>query len=177
MRHVAFVRAVMVGREGLDRTVLTGIFESAGAATVRSHLATGNVSFHTPAGRLPAIVEHVEREIGDVVGRRTEVFVRTQADLERLIDADPFAVQPYPAPRDRVVLFFTSQVPRTFVVPVEYGESSTAFAKTRREVLIVTRDRADGRHPGNPMGLIERQTGQRTTARAWSTVLRVARPD
>ena len=67
-------------------------------------------------------------------------------------------------------------MPRSFEPPIDYGETSVAFAKRRREVLIVTRNRPDGGHPGSPVGIIERQTGQRLTARAWSTILRVTTP-
>jgi uncharacterized protein (DUF1697 family) len=176
IRYVAFVRAVMVGREGLHREVLTGIFDDAGGIGVRSHLATGNVSFDIAPDQLDQLVAGVEGEISRVVGRETPVFVRSQRQLGRLVASDPFSRQPYPKPRDLAVLFFRSQVPRSFGVPLELGDTQTVFAKSRRELFVATTDRSGGGHPGSPMGLIERLTAQKVTARAWSTVVRVASP-
>ena len=44
-RRVAFIRAIMIGREGLHREVVLDLFREAGAIQPRNHLATGNVSF------------------------------------------------------------------------------------------------------------------------------------
>ena len=45
MRYAGFVRAVMLGRDGLHRPVLLDCFRSAGADRPRSYLTTGNVTF------------------------------------------------------------------------------------------------------------------------------------
>lgn len=175
-RFVGFVRAVMVGREGLHRQVLIDAFEQAGATGVRSHLATGNVSFHAERDRVDAIRVDVEAALAALLRRVTPVITRSQGELEALVASDPFRDQPYERPRDLAVLFFAGDVPGTLTVPFDYSESTTVFGKNRREAFIATTDRADGRHPGSPMGVIERQTGQLVTARAWSTVLKVTNP-
>src|SRR5215213_6116819 len=45
MRWVAFVRNVMVGREGLRREVLIDLAREAVGTNVTSHLSTGNLTF------------------------------------------------------------------------------------------------------------------------------------
>jgi uncharacterized protein (DUF1697 family) len=175
-RFVGFVRAVMVGREGLHRDVLIEAFEGAGATAVRSHLATGNVSFHADQADVDTVRLGAEAALGALLGRTTPVFVRSQAELEALVASDPFRTQPYERPRDLAVLFFAGDVPATLEVPFDHTDATTVFGKSRREVFIATTDRPDGRHPGSPMGVVERQTGELVTARAWSTVLRVTTP-
>ena len=44
-RQAAFVRNVMIGREGLHRQVLLDVVERAGGRAPRSYISTGNVTF------------------------------------------------------------------------------------------------------------------------------------
>src|SRR6185295_2123196 len=74
--YVAFVRAVMHGRNGLHRSTLLDLFAAAGAQDARSYLTTGNVSFAARPAALRRMVPALEHGLEAVVGRRTEVFVR-----------------------------------------------------------------------------------------------------
>ena len=44
VRQAAFIRNVMVGREGLTRAVLVDLAQRAGGARPRSYLSTGNLT-------------------------------------------------------------------------------------------------------------------------------------
>jgi len=45
VRYAAFIRNIMVGRNGLTRAVLVDAFERSGGQDVASVLATGNIVF------------------------------------------------------------------------------------------------------------------------------------
>ena len=47
VRWLGLIRNVMVGREGLDRSVLLDLAERAGCVDLRSFLTTGNVTFES----------------------------------------------------------------------------------------------------------------------------------
>ncbi|MEZ5298123.1 MAG: DUF1697 domain-containing protein [Ilumatobacteraceae bacterium] len=81
--HVAFVRAVMIGREGLHRPVLLDMFERAGGSEATSYISTGNVSFPADPESIGELVELVE------------------ADLEQLLGAPHPAVRPARSPSCR----------------------------------------------------------------------------
>jgi uncharacterized protein (DUF1697 family) len=173
-RHAAFVRNVMIGREGLHRSVLLDIVERAGGLAPRSYIATGNVTFDADPADVAMIVHQVEEAIAGVVGRREEVFVRTLEHLASVDERDPFAFAPFPDPQHRLISFAKTRVewPGDVARQSDRGDWCIAAIEDR-DVFAVTR-LVDGttRDPG---GLIQRITGQRMTSRSWTTVGRILR--
>lgn len=170
--HVAFVRAVMIGREGLHRDVLLDMFGRAGAEHARSYIATGNVSFTAAPRDVSAVVEHVEHALETLLGRPTPLFVRTLDELVALVDADPFGGEPFDTVAARLVTFFRDAVPH-LPLPLRAPNGDwEVFAAGRREVFAVTRSRAD-RQPQDPGGVIQRAAGEPVTTRVLATVERI----
>ena len=173
MRYIAFIRAIMVGREGLHRQVILDIFEKAGARNAVSHLATGNVSFDLEPAGLVDLEDSVDGAMSEVVGRRIEVFVRTLDHL-RSIDAEGvFGLAPFDEVRERLVTFF--HLPpafESFQVPGLVQKDRTAVLVVDGcDVFSVTRE-WEGQI-GSPGGFFERESGQRMTTRAWSTIEKI----
>jgi uncharacterized protein (DUF1697 family) len=172
--HVAFVRAVMIGREGLHRDVLLAMFERAGADDCVSFISTGNVSFRAEPGGVSAIVEQVEDDLEQLLGRATPVFVRSLGELATLLASDPFADPPVDAVRGCEVSFFRSAVPDHLDLPMSASNGDwVVFGTGPREVYSVTRERSD-RQPSSPGGVIERTAGEPITTRALGTLERIA---
>ena len=173
MRYVAFVRAVMVGRESLHRPVLLDAFSEAGATDPVSHLATGNVSFDIAVRSLPELVEQVDASLTAIVGRDIEVFVRRLDDLGA-IDADAvYATAPFDGVEDRLVTYF-HHPPDGIEVPSVIQGGRCALVELRDTDLYTAAREVDGR-VGAPGGVLEKLTGQRVTTRAWSTVEKIVR--
>jgi uncharacterized protein (DUF1697 family) len=169
---VAFVRAVMIGREGLDRTVLLDMFGRAGASDAVSYISTGNVSFRCSDDALGDVVEHVERELHELLARPTPVFVRTEEELRSLVGANPFAEEPDWDIVAREVSLFAGRVPDHLVVPIRSPRGDwEVFAATDREVFSVQR-LVDGRTQ-SPGGRVERLAREPITTRAVGTIERI----
>lgn len=164
----------MIGREGLHREVLLGMFDQAGATDVASHLSTGNVSFRVAKARLGEVIADVEDALEQLLERPTPLFVRSLEELRSLLDADLFAEPPFPSVRDCIVTFFRESVPQRLELPVEHPRGDwVVFARGPAEVASVTRAWDDGRHPGAPGGRIERLAGEQATSRGLSTIERI----
>ena len=170
---VAFVRAVMIGREGLHRQVLLDLVAAAGAHNPVSYISTGNVSFDLPDDvDLDTLVDELEHGITGVVGRRTEVFVRRLDELVDLCDRQPFETTPFPEFQDALVIMFRDRVPDRLQLPIESPRGDwVVFDAGPRDVFAVNRD-VDGRRQ-SPGGVVERLAGERMTSRAWSTIDRI----
>lgn len=173
VRYVAFIRAVMVGREGLHRQVILDIFSEAGAVDPISHLATGNVSFDLEPAELPTFVEAVDRGCTSVVGRDIEIFVRTVDHLRAVPSAEIYARAPFPEVRGRLVTYFHEPpVFESLEVPGLIQRDRTAVLLVDGcDVFSVTRE-WEGQI-GSPGGLFERASGQRVTTRGWSTIEKI----
>ena len=169
---VAFVRAVMIGREGLHRPVLLDMFERAGAGDPVSYITTGNVSFEATSDELSGIVDAVETDLESLLERPTPLFVRTLDELRSLLDADPFAASPFPEPDTREISFVADRVPDHVAFPIESTRGDwSVFAASEREIFAVQR-KIDGKRQ-SPGGRIERLVGEPITSRAIGTIERI----
>lgn len=153
--------------------MILDIFERAGAENAVSHLATGNVSFDAPRRELDDLRENVEGALSQVVGRKTEVFMRTIDHLRALDPEAVFGMSPFPEIRDRLVTFFHAPpVFASFTVPAVVQKGRTAVLAVHGcDVFSVTREREG--QIGSPGGLFERESGQRMTTRAWGTIVKI----
>jgi len=170
--HVAFVRAVMVGRDGLHREVLLDAFTQASAVDPVSYITTGNISFRAPAAAVGDIQDAVEARLQESGGRRTEVFIRTQAELEAIGRSDPFRAAPLRGDFERTVTLLPAAPPHDLRLPITSPAGDVVvFAAGPRE-LFTAAAKVDGLSRG-PGGTIERALGRRVTSRVWSTIERI----
>ena len=163
----------MVGRDGLHREVLLDCFSQAGAEAPRSYITTGNVTFTAPPDGIGAIRDRVEAAIEEVVGRRTEVYVRSVPYLQDLIAREPYRSSPVADAVDHEVMFLYEDIdPSELELPiVSSGGHIIVFGATSTEVFAAGRE-IDGQRKGAG-GWVQRLLGQRVTARAWRTIERV----
>jgi uncharacterized protein (DUF1697 family) len=172
-RYVAFIRYVMIGREGLHRDVLLRIFEEAGATNPRSHLATGNVSFDWAGGALDGAIDSVQHGIERTIGRFEPVFVRRMSTLRASVQSLPFRVTPITDVGHRCVTFTESSPERLGLPMVSTREDAFIFAVEGTDVYSVTR-LIDGRG-GNVNRMIEKSLSCAATTRNWNTVERIVK--
>lgn len=171
-RYVAFVRNVMIGREGLHRTVLLAAVAAASGEDPVSYISTGNVTFDLEPDQLAPFQSNLEHRIAAVIGRNEPVFIRTFAELAELHERNPFEPPPFPNVHERVVTFCPVPVAELVDLPhvTERGDLSI-FAAHGCELFSANR-LVDGRTRA-PGGIIERMLGTRVTTRGWSTIERI----
>ncbi len=171
-RHVAFVRNIMIGREGLTRTVLLGFFEEHGATDPVSYISTGNVGFTCPPGAVDAMVAGVEESIAGVLGRTEPLYVRTLTRLTEIAAGDPFTGPLADAAYERVVTFAHHPVDLPVELPMVTERGDVAILRADDREIYSVSIMVDGRTRGSG-GIIERLLGSRVTTRGWNTVQRV----
>ena len=173
-RQVAFIRAVMLGRQGLSRELVLQAFVDSGAGDPTSYLATGNVSFDADDDVLTDLTSLVERAIAKTLGRHEPIFVRGAVRLAELAAGDPFARYRTDDVHERCVTFLPGERRWDRVLPIASRRNDVSLiAADGPEVFSVTRKIA-GR-PGNPGTLIERELGALVTTRNWNTIERILR--
>lgn len=163
----------MLGRQGVERTLLLDSFARAGAISPRSHLATGNVTFEANDESVGGIVTAVEADLVTMTGTTKNVFIRSADELRALTRASPFADWPLaPEAHELAVMFFSGHFELPFGLPrISERGDTTYLSRTDREVFIGTH-LVNGR-PGNPGGWLERRLKTPITVRNWNTVMRV----
>ncbi len=170
MRWLALVRNVMLGREGLHRAVLLEIVEDSGGEDPRSFLTTGNLTFSAGPTELERVRDAVEQRVERVLGRREPLIVRPMSWLAELVAEDPFG--PYEDEDwELEVCLLPHSAPG--ILADRLGDSGRTVLVEVRDLEVLTARPRQG--PNRPHGnrLLERATGQRATARGWSTLHRI----
>ena len=171
---MAFVRNIMVGRNGLTADVLCQMVAAAGGLEPRSHLATGNLTFTASASSLLSIATGIEDSIEAVLGRREDVLVRPVEALATAVRSDPFAAIVDDHVYERCVSFLPDGPPVDLRLPIETRRGdSVLFGRLSADVLSITR--LVGGRPGQPGKYLETTTGLRVTTRNWNTIERIVR--
>ena len=160
--RVALLRAINVGGHGkLPMAELVQHFASAGFKDVKTLLQSGNVVFD---GRGKAPLQ-LERALESNVG--TDVFVRTPAEWEEVVAANPFRAEAKGDPGRLLVMFLKSEPEADFEWP-----GPERMKRIGRQIYIVY---PTGAGTSKLTGaLIERKLSTRGTARNWNTVMKIA---
>lgn len=170
--YVGFVRAVMIGRDGLHRSVLLDLVGAAGGVDPVSYLTTGNVSFRAEPDAVDGVVRELEAGFSAVVGRATPVIPRTLDHLEELVERAPFDEPPHDAPIARLVTMARHELDADIELPIMSPRGGyRAFEVEGGDVFSITID--TGGRVQDPGGLIERTVGVPVTTRAWGTIERI----
>jgi uncharacterized protein (DUF1697 family) len=106
--HVALLRAVNVGGRMLPMKDLAAMFTAAGAANVRTYIASGNVVFAAAPAAAVAIARDVEAAITTKFGYAAPIVLRTAEELAAATAANPYVVD---HPLDKVYVGFLAEAP------------------------------------------------------------------
>ena len=172
VRHVAFVRNIMVGRRGLTRDVLLDIFATAGAMDTRSFIATGNFAFTSTAPSVHEVAARAEAAIETVLGHREELFIRSVDELRGLDQAGFFTTGGALEDHVRIVTFLPDGLSWTAELPHTTPRGDIKiFAASGPNVFSLVRPVRG--IAGSPNGPVERLLKVRATTRNWNTVERI----
>ena len=89
--RVGFLRAVNLGKRRVAMSRLTAVAEGLGHQDVWTHVNSGNVIIDA-AGSRGAVEKALEAALEEEFGFECTTFVRTAAELEALLDVQPFEV-------------------------------------------------------------------------------------
>lgn len=93
-RYIAFLRAINVGGHTVKMERLREIFADLGLREVTTFIASGNVIFESPSTDPASLEGRLEKALKASLGYEVATFVRTPAELARIVAFEPFAGDP-----------------------------------------------------------------------------------
>ena len=90
-RYIAFLRGINVGGHQVKMDDLRKWFQVLGLDNVATFIASGNVIFETGRTKHATLTARIERQLRDSLGYEVPTFLRTDAELARIADREPFA--------------------------------------------------------------------------------------
>ena len=173
-RQVAFLRAINVGGRGIVKMAdVQRAFLDAGCTDVTTFIASGNIVFVAPAGDAEPWRAAVRRNIGRLLGAEPTIVYRSMRQLERLVARAPFGELASDRTLKLYIVFASDRTKRRPRFPLELPkEGLEATGMIGDDLLIVSRRKPNGMY-GFPNNWIEKELGITSTARNWSTVVKI----
>lgn len=174
--YVAFLRGINVGgntmikMEELKRT-----FEALGCKDSKTVLASGNVIFTTSQIDAVVLTKKIEESLKKTFGFVITVILRTGAEMQTLIAANPFKNSTI-TPLTRLYVTFLSEshkstIKTPYASPQKYF---TILRITNTDVCsVVTLMPQLG--TTDIMKTLEKEFGKRITTRSWNTILKIGK--
>lgn len=109
-RRYAFIRAINTGSRRLTNEMVTQPFAALGLEDVQAYQAAGNVGFLSEAPP-DALTSRLEAALADAYGFQAPTFVRDEAELRGLADAQLFTEEQLAETEGRVQVAFLRAEP------------------------------------------------------------------
>ena len=176
-RYVALLKGVnMIGKNTMKMDQLTNIFTNMGFLAARTVGGSGNILFDVEQQEVLSLTQRIEAQISEATGRKSKAFLRTQAEFQKMAEADPFRDITEINVKRRVA--FLSAPLSSEQLPIPYSAEKDLFqliAMGEQEVYCVGYPNPlDPRKFGNPATFLERTFSIEVTVREWSVVGKIA---
>ncbi len=169
--HIALLRAVNLGgRTKVGMAELRELFAELGFKDARTLLQSGNVVFSGKGGDLEA---KIARAIETQFGYATDVMVRTAAEWDKIVKANPFPAEAKKDPSHLLVLALKDAPKKAAVEALRATIKGPEQVEAKGKQLYAVYPAGIGRSKLTP-NVIEAKLGTRGTGRNWNTVLKLA---
>lgn len=140
MKYTAFLRGINVGgKNKVKMETLREVFSTLGFENVKTYINSGNIIFETKKTEGNKLAQKIEKAIEKEFSLSLKVMVRTMAEIEEIVENNPFAGQ-FENDKDLHVMFLDEALPpekRDFLL--EQNSENEMFAVVNREIFCLLR--------------------------------------
>jgi uncharacterized protein (DUF1697 family) len=166
MSYVALLRGVGPSNPNMHGAKLKAAAESAGFTNVQTLLASGNIIFESSSKDLIEIEAELERTWPTHLGFNSMTIVRSQQQLQALVDANPYKGAEHSDKGSYLLVTFFKTPPNPPPVENYYGVSGV-------NVLCSSYDNSNLASP-KFMAMLDKLYGKdQITSRTWLTIQRI----
>jgi uncharacterized protein (DUF1697 family) len=171
-RYAVFLRGINVGRaKQVAMADVRATLEGLGHTDVTTVLRSGNAVFTAPRRAPAALEQEIERALDTELGLQSTCLVRTAAELQAVVDADPFGETA--ANGSRYLALFLSAQPSAALLR-EHDPCALAPDEIRLGDRVLYQWCPSGFMDAPALGpFVEKHLGVRTTGRNWNTVTKL----
>jgi len=170
--YFALLRGINVGGHNVSMEKLRGLFAELGLENVRSFIQTGNVFFESDKTDRAALERGLHAHLTDKLGYDVPVFLRTEQELSRVLEATPFNNLELTPETRHLVVFISKPLAPDLAFPVASpaGEFEILSA-TDGEAFVLLRT-VKGKS-GNAIAWVEKTFGVAASARFYHTTQKI----
>lgn len=172
MRYVAFLRGIGPGNPNMRNDKLRSVAESLGFSNVQSVISSGNLLFETNDTDTNALEATFEAAWPKHLGFTSTTIIRSQKQIDNLIEADPFKGYEHGSETYLLVTFLKHTTPPPQALPQATDGTYKILKATKNEIYTVT-DATATKTP-DVMAWLEKQYGKQISSRTWKTILKIS---
>lgn len=125
--YIAFLRGMNLGKRIVKMDELRKIFEELKFENVRTYIASGNVIFDTKEKDEAKLTAKIEKHLKESLGYEVFVMLRTQTELEKILNDNPF--KDVTDGMAQYINFFKETPPKTVAKEIEKESIPTEQVK------------------------------------------------
>ena len=178
MKYAAFLRGINVGgNTQIKMEELRRVFGSLGFHDVKTLLNSGNVVFEAAETDVPTLTQIIEAKLEEAFGFKSDVILRTAAEMQALVESEPFAgVSVTPATRLYVTFVGAARAggrESKLSIPYASPEGDFQILRVADGAISSVLTLSPQRGTVDLMKLIEQAFGKNVTTRNWNTIIKV----
>ena len=172
MKYVALLRGILPGNPNMRNDRLRAVFENIGYTDVKSVISSGNIIFETDQTDRVKLEKTIEIAFPLQLDFNTSAIVRSQAELQQILDAGPFG-STMDIPRSRLnVTFLKNPMKKSTILPYFSDDKSYQVFKIDHQTLGSVIDTTLTKTP-DVMKWLEQNFGKEITTRTNKTIQRI----
>ena len=163
---ISMLRGIHVAGKKVEMEKLRQNYVALGFTKVRSYIQSGNVVFETENSNIPEIAGEIEKRIEKSFGFDVAVLMRTDGEIKRLIENNPFARKDVSKLHVTFLRDIPPQVPHDEITKAK--SKAEDFSVIGREIYLFCPDGYGRTKLSNTF--FERKMKVLATTRNWNTV-------
>jgi uncharacterized protein (DUF1697 family) len=173
-RFVAFLRAINIGHgRTINMKSLRKAFEALGFSEVATFFTSGNVVFETRARNARMLEKKIEKKLREALGFKVAIFLRTDADVTKLGNHQPFRQSKVHKAAEVNIIFLADVLDEKTKQKVRGLKTDTDQFRVRgREIYWLRRQKKNGATFASVP--LEKTIGEPFTIRGFKTVKKIA---
>ena len=171
-KYVALLRGIAPLNPNMRNDKLRGVFENLGFENVRTVISSGNVIFESPSRNATKLEETIEAALPQQLGFTSTTIIRSQKQLQQLVDKNPFQGMEHSQKSSLNVTFLKKKRKIDLKFPHYVDSRDYMLLGMDDGAIFSVIDLTSSRTP-DLMVWLEKQFGKQITTRTWKTVERV----
>ena len=171
-KYVALLRGIGPGNPNMRNDKLRGVFEKLDFANVQTVISSGNVVFESPSRHVRKLEESIERALPEELGFKSTTIIRSQGQLQELIDRNPFKGMNHSQRSSLNVTFLKKKTNVDLKFPHKVDNRDYTLLGMYNGAICSVIDLTSSKTP-DLMLWLEKKFGKEITTRTWKTVERI----
>ena len=171
-KYVALLRGIAPTNPNMRNDKLRRVFEKLGFANVKTVVSSGNVVFESPSRSVRKLEDRIEEALPKELGFKSTTIIRSQKQLQQLVDKNPFKSREHSQKSSLNVTFLKKKRKKDKKFPYEKDTREYRLLEMYDGAICSVIDLTSAKTP-DLMVWLEKKFGKEITTRTWKTVERI----